>query len=130
MEKKLSEAETQIMDLIWREGGYISSVTLAKRLEQHGMSWKRTTVSTFLSRLCDKGVLKAERSGRSYSYTALLTESEYLGAQAKGFVDSVYGGDAKGLVAALIKNDYLSKSDIAELRDFWQSGGGRDDGNA
>lgn len=119
MSKTLSEAETEIMRIIWNSGGSISSTELTRILEKQEQGWKRTTVSTFLSRLCDKGMLRSERCGRAYTYTALATEEEYSLSQAKDFVRKMYKGDAKGLVAALIESDFLSAGDMAELHRFW-----------
>jgi predicted transcriptional regulator len=76
-------------------------------------------VSTFILRLCNKGLISSKRNGREYCYTALVTEEEYNELQTKAFVQKTYNGNAKGLVAALIKNDFLSAEDIDELNRFW-----------
>lgn len=56
--------------------------------------------------------------GRLNQYTALVSESEYLEAQTQRFVNKVFGGDAKHLVSALIKQDYFSEDDYEELKNF------------
>ena len=60
----IGDAELEIMKVIWNSDGEISSGEITKSVEQ--MGWKRTTVSTFLSRLVEKGALKNEKRGNNY----------------------------------------------------------------
>ena len=45
-----------------------------------------TTLLTLLSRLADKGFVRAEKQGRSSVYYPLVTKKEYLGAQGRRFL--------------------------------------------
>ena len=68
------------------------------------------------------------KQGRIYSYTALMTEDEYCETQTKAFVQKMYKGNAKSLVASLVQNDFLSTEDIVELTKFWnEKVGDKDD---
>lgn len=48
-------------------------------------------------------------------YSALLSEGEYQGSSTRRFIERLYGGSAKRLVAALVSDGSLSEADIAEL---------------
>ncbi len=119
MEQVISDSEMLIMKLIWKNGGAITSTELLESLQQQGRGWKRSTISTFITRLCEKGMLASMKQGRTYLYTALLSQREYGSGQAREFVDKLFGGNAKGLVAALIEEGRLCPEDIAELTNYW-----------
>ena len=44
--------------------------------------------------------------------------------QARSLVDRVFGGSTKHLISALVKQEYLTKDDYDELKEFWEKGGG------
>ena len=83
-------------------------------------------IITLLSRLVDKGYLKTSKIGRRNRYTALVSEDAYQAVQTAQFVDKIYAGDARGLVAALIQKDFLSASDYEELKVYWEKAGEQD----
>ena len=61
--------------------------------------------------------------GRRNEYTAIVSEEDYQAAQTRTFLNKLYEGSAKGLVATLIQKEMLSAEDYEELRRFWESGG-------
>ncbi|AGA58914.1 putative transcriptional regulator [Thermobacillus composti KWC4] len=86
MEKlqKMSEAEKQIMDIIWSCARPVTTAEILTRLPED-KAWKQNTVITFLARLMEKGMVKATRAGRANHYEACLTEQEYLNLETKRF---------------------------------------------
>lgn len=119
----VSESELEIMQVLWKHDGRMMLSPMMETLETQGKKWKTNTVLTFLSRLSEKGMIRTEKEGRLNHYVALCTEEDYLDGLTLSFVNDVYGGDAKGLVAALLKQDSLSSQDMEELRTFWEEGG-------
>lgn len=121
MEKNaLSGAQLEIMQIIWKNGGSMMFSELSGELDRRGKSWKTNTVLTFLSRLTERGMLTVKKQGRLNQYVARVSESQYLEEQTRSFIDTVYGGSARHLVSALLGQDYLSGSDYAELKAFWE----------
>lgn len=118
----ISEAEMEILQMIWQNDGPVLLAPLMEALEARGKSWKPNTVLTFLARLVEKGMLTVEKQGRLNAYHAQVSESEYMESMTRSFVGKVYGGDAKGLVASLLRQDCLSAADMAELQAFWNGG--------
>jgi len=119
----ISDSEMEIMKILWDEGGSVYLSDLMEKLEAAGKQWKANTVLTFLTRLADKAVVKIDKRGRLNMYVALVTESEYLDSLNRSFLGKFYGGNAKNLVAALLRQEALSAEDVAELQAFWNKDG-------
>ena len=75
-----------------------------------------------LSRLANKGFLKASKTGFRNQYIATVLETDYQEAQTKTLLDKLYEGNAKGLVSTLIQKDLLSPDDYEDLKKHWKGG--------
>jgi BlaI family penicillinase repressor len=120
MKQQISEAEYEIMKIIWENDGEIMFSQLMEILDEQKSLWKKNTVLTFLARLVDKKVLEIKKIGRRNKYIALQTEKEYMEQQTHDFLGRVYEGDAKGLISTLIQNNMVSEKDLKELETFWE----------
>ncbi len=118
----ISDSEKEIMQIIWHHKGRILFAPLCTALEAQKKLWKANTVLTFLTRLADKGFIRMEKQGRLNEYIALYTEDEYLESLTGSFIDTVFGGDAKSLVASLLSQERLTPEDMEELKEFWNGG--------
>ena len=117
MDKKMisiGEAELEIMKVIWKAGEPVNSITISQAVEK--WNWKRTTIATFLTRLTEKGALAAEKRGKLYYYTPLITAKEYRRMQTKKMLKNLYNGSVKDFAVALFEDEQLSDSEIQELR--------------
>jgi BlaI family penicillinase repressor len=119
---KISEAELEVMKILWRERRPVSFAELRVELGERKV-WEKTTIGTLLTRLLRKGVIDAEKRGVLY-YTPKVTEEDYVQAQEQNMIDKLYGGSAKNLVAAMVRGGRLSDRDIAELRQLFEASGG------
>jgi len=122
-EIQLSDAELEIMNIIWQSGVEITTAEILKS----GVcaDWKRTTVSTFLTRLAEKGAVSVRKEGSTCFYSAVLDKKDYREKKTKSFIQSFYDGSAKALAMSLFTSKNLTKEDIAELREMFL----KDDGN-
>ncbi len=115
--KKMSETESEIMEVLWSAGDPMSAAQLLDHFAtNHGKAWKAQTLSTFLSRLTQKGLLSSLREGRVVYYRPIQTKAEYLQGITKGILDSMYQGSVKTFFAALCGDAPLPEKDRAELR--------------
>lgn len=118
---KLPESELAVMQLIWdmtKSGGPVAEITAGNMLERYPEQighLKLTTVLTLISRLINKGFVKAEKSGRAYCYMPLVDEDGYKQMAAADFVKTVYKNDTRGLISALVTDGNLTAGDIDEL---------------
>lgn len=113
-EISIGDAELEIMKVVWAKGEAVSTGEITKAVEEKG--WKRTTISTFLSRLVEKGALSAEKSGNLYYYTALISKNDYARSRTKSLISTLYDGSVKNLAASLFEDGDLTENDINELR--------------
>lgn len=88
---KISESEWEIMKIIWKSGGPITSEQIAARLPEE-IDWSEQTVRTFINRLLKKKVIGFEKSGRSYLYYPLFSEKECVKAESRSFLKRVFSG--------------------------------------
>lgn len=122
MIQQISDAELDIMKIIWYHGGVTLYAQIMEELEAAGRTWKKNTVITLLSRLIEKGFLRTNKIGRRNEYRAIVSEEDYQAAQMKNFVDKIYEGNAKGLVATLIQREFITATEYEELKEFWKRG--------
>lgn len=113
----IAKAELEIMRAIWKAGGPITAAEIGKLVEDK--EWKRTTIATLLARLTEKGMLNAERQGRTMYYTARVSAREYKKGQARNLIQNVFGGSARDLIVSLAEEDTFSEEEIAELREYF-----------
>lgn len=112
--QRMSEAEKQIMDIIWASERPITTSEILKRLPED-KAWKQNTVITFLARLMEKGIITATRIGKAHHYKPLVTEQEYVNFETKQFLKDVHKGSVYGLISALCDSGDLTKDDIESL---------------
>ena len=112
---EISEAEYQIMKVIWAEEVPISTNEVVEKLEST-TSWKPKTIHTLLSRLVKKGALQYEKRGRVFVYSPLVKESDILEIENDNFLNRFYDGTINSMVVHLLEQDKLSNEDIEQLK--------------
>ncbi len=117
----IGDAELEIMKVIWRAKAPITSLDIGKAVESRG--WKKTTIATFLTRLAEKGALSAEKQGKLYYYTPLITEKEYRKSQTKNLIKSLYNGSVRDFAVSFFEEQKLSDEDIRELKAIFEDKG-------
>lgn len=125
MGQQLSDTELEIMKIVW---GNPEEVTLFPYIMEgmvaRGRPCQKNTLIVLLSRLMNKGFLKAKKVGRHNEYTTLVSEAEYQTVQTRNFLDKLYEGSVKGLVSNLIMGDILTEEEYGELKRLLEKGKG------
>ncbi|MCI9355220.1 MAG: BlaI/MecI/CopY family transcriptional regulator [Firmicutes bacterium] len=114
--QKISEAEMELMKIIWNYKNPLTSKQIISFIPNN--QWKNTTVLTLLSRLIEKGFLKAERQGRNYLYSYVISHKEYKKLCSKNFINEFYQGSIKNFFATLYADNEISQEDLKELREM------------
>ena len=117
---QISESELILMKIIWKNGGTALFSHIMQELAKEQNEWKNNTVLTLLSRLTAQNYLKTKKLGRRNEYIAAVSEQEYQTAQTHGFLDKVYEGNVKNLVATLLRQDILTEQEWTEIETFWK----------
>lgn len=112
MSERISEAEWQVMEVLWRQGPLTAQ---AAAVELAGMGWTLATVKTLLSRLAAKGAVSTTEDGRRFLYAPAVARGDIAAGESRRLVDRLFGGRATPLVAHLAERGELSSADIAEL---------------
>lgn len=114
--QSLSEAELEIMQIIWEGGISVGSAYLGERLKEKG--WKPNTLLTFLSRLCEKGYLVMQKQGKSNSYNSVISKEEYKSFETQSFLKALHGGSMSSFLTALSGGEQLEAKELDELKEW------------
>jgi BlaI family penicillinase repressor len=110
----LGTRELAIMKVVWRlEEASVREVyeTLRKRRPV-----AYTTVMTMMSTLEAKGYLKKRADGRAFRYRPARPEARVITALVREFVDRVFDGASRPLLAHLVTAGRLTREEREELK--------------
>ena len=113
MSERISGAEHQIMEVLWRDSPLTAAEVYARVPRER--EWSDRTVKTLLGRLLAKGALSHEEEGRRYLYRPAVAREDYVARESRALLDRLFGGSVSPLVAHLAARDDLSPRDIAEI---------------
>ncbi len=113
MSERISEAEHEVMEVLWRESP-LGAAEVAERVDP-ARGWSARTVKTLLTRLLGKGVLAHEEEGRRYLYRPTVSREDFVARESGRLLDRMFGGRVTPLVAHLAERDRLSPKDIEEI---------------
>ena len=109
----LSEAQQEIMQIVW-DRGELSATEVREALAPR-RKVARTTVHTLMTRMVEKGWLKARSVGRTFLFSATVPQSTSLGRSVRDFVDSVFGGSAEEMMSSLLEHRGLSAEEAKRI---------------
>ena len=112
---QISDAEWQVMKIIWMQGEQ-TSTDLIKVLEKR-FSWSKSTIQTLLARLVEKECLTREKQGKSFIYSALLTQEDSKKLLVQDIKDKLCSRRIKHLVADLVEECDFTLADLKGLEE-------------
>ena len=112
---QISDAEWQVMKIIWMQGEQ-TSTDLIKVLEKR-FSWSKSTIQTLLARLVEKECLTREKQGKSFIYSALLTQEDSRKLLVQDIKDKLCSRRIKHLVADLVEECDFTLADLKGLEE-------------
>lgn len=114
----ISDAESQVMAQLWQRAPQTAEELAAELAATQ--AWQPSTVKTLLNRLLNKGAIAAEKDGRRFLYRPLLPREDWLGQQATGLLDRLFGGSLAPLVAQFSSQRRLKAEDVEALKRLLQ----------
>ena len=110
---KLSDAEWQIMKVLWKQ----HPATTRDILEQlsENINWAYTTVKTMLTRLVAKGAVSERKRANTSVYEPLISQKKARLTALRSAVDKVLDGTVEPLVHYLIDEQKLSEKQRQRL---------------
>lgn len=110
---KLSEAEWQIMNALWKKNP-ATARDLTERLPKD-TNWAYTTIKTMLSRLVNKGIVSEKKNGNTSVYEPLLSKNKARSKAILNLANQAFDGAVGPLMHFLVEEKKLSKKQRAEL---------------
>ena len=110
----LTDQELEIMKIVWESG----PVTVRQVYEEL-LKWRKiayTSVMTMMGVLERKGRLNKTAEDRAYVYSAVEPRSKVVGSMVRDFVQKVFNGSAKPLLAHLVENRQISEAELQEIQ--------------
>jgi BlaI family penicillinase repressor len=117
---RISETEWEVMKVVWAEAP-CSASRIIEVLSLADPTWHPKTIKAFLNRLVSKRVLGFRKEGRAYLYRPLVRESECVAAASESFLERVFGGSLKPMLAHFVERKKLSVTEVRELKELLES---------
>ncbi|HHG8083939.1 TPA: CopY/TcrY family copper transport repressor [Streptococcus pneumoniae] len=110
---QISDAEWQVMKIIWMQGEQTSTDLIRVLAER--FDWSKSTVQTLLARLVEKECLTRKKEGKSFVYSALLTLDQSRDLLVQDIKDKVCSRRIRNLLADLIVECEFTQTDLEDL---------------
>ena len=107
---QLGVVESRFADIIW-ENEPVSSAVLCKKSEEL-LGWKKSTTSTVLKKLIDRGMFKNENG----VVTSLISREQFDSMQSEKFVNETFNGSLPAFIAAFASRKPLTPKEIQEIQ--------------
>ena len=113
----VTSSEWSIMELLWENPKTLMELvsTLAETV-----GWSKSTVTTMIRRMTDKGLISYETDGKTKTFMAAVSREDVVAEETTSLLKRAYNGSIGLLVNAMAQRNSLSKADIDELYSILQ----------
>lgn len=109
----LQPSEWVIMEKLWEEAPR-TLMQLFHALEKEP-GWSKSTVSTLLGRMADKGILTVQEGGKARLYYPGVDREDAALAETESLLERVYQGSVSMMMSTLIRQKALDRGEVEEL---------------
>ncbi len=111
---RVGRVQLRILRVLWERGrANAREITDALNAET---PIAHSTVQTLLRQLEEKGSVTHDVVERSFVYYPLVQEESVTHSATRELIDRVFGGDAAGLVAYLLREERIPRKELQALR--------------
>ena len=115
MNKKLTDTEKILMDLLWeRETAFMKDLLDAFPEPKPAP----TTVATLLKRMQNKNLVGYKTFGNSREYFPKIEKGKYFTGEMKGLINQFFNNSVTQFASYFTANAKLSQKELKELRDM------------
>jgi predicted transcriptional regulator len=114
VDKRLSEAEWDVMEVLWSSPEPLTATDIDERLAKD-RDWSLATVKSLLSRLLAKQAVNPRKDGRRFLYSPAIERDSYVTHESRRFVDRLFGGRLSPLIAQLADEESLDAEDVEAI---------------
>ena len=120
-EKRLPDAELEIMKVIWHNECPISTSEVKRIIDEESNAARtQQTVQTLINRLIAKEYIAKGKRGKEYIYTPLVAEKDYVEFESERFLRKMHGNSVTNLMRALFDSKKISDEDISKLEKMFK----------
>lgn len=113
---KLGRVQLKIMRVLW-ERGRVNAREITDALNENSDEpVAHSTVQTLLRKLEEKGSIGHEVEDRTFIFYPVVEEESVTRSATRELVERVFGGNAAGLVAYLLKEERIPSNELDQLR--------------
>ena len=112
--KQFGRVQLQIMQVLWKRKR-ANAREITDELNRTS-DIAHSTVQTLLRQLEAKSAVAHDMEDRAFVFYALVAEDKVTRRATRELINEVFDGSAAGLVAYLLKNERIPKSEIEQLR--------------
>ncbi|MFB1052037.1 CopY/TcrY family copper transport repressor [Paraliobacillus sp. JSM ZJ581] len=107
---QITDAEWEVMRVVWT----LHQATSKDIIDvlRFKKNWKQATAKTLIGRLVQKGLLKTEKEGRRYIYSAVVDEIESIKVLEQRLFNRICNKEVGSAIANMIAEATLSHSDV------------------
>ncbi len=112
MQRTLTKAEEEIMQVIWKlESAFLREIVAGMPDPKP----HQNTVATILKILIEKEFVGVEVYGRMHKYHPLINKESYSKGRTKSLVKKYYQGSFTNIVSSMVKDNNLSIEELEML---------------
>ena len=115
MKQKLTEAEKEIMEILWEQKTAFMKDILEVYQEPKPAS---TTVATLLKRMQTKNLVGYKTFGNSREYFPKVDKETYFNHEMNSMIDRFFNSSVSQFASFFASNKKLSQSQLKDLRDI------------
>lgn len=116
--KKLTEAEKEIMEVLWQK-----EKVFLKEILEHFPEPKpaTTTVATLLKRMQNKNLVGYNLFGNSRQYFPKIAKERYFSQEMRGMIGKFFNSSVPQFASFFTANARLSEKELLELKEIIES---------
>ena len=115
MKAKLTEAEKEIMDILWERKTDFMKDILEAFPETKPAS---TTIATNLKRMQNKNLVGYKTFGNSREYFPMVEKETYFNQEMTSMIDRFFNSSVSQFASFFTANSKMSQKQLKELRDL------------
>ena len=110
---ELTKTEWSVLECLWEESPK-TVMQIVKEMQKR-CGWAKSTSTTMVKRMTEKGLLRCEEGAKARLYYPLVDQEEATHKETESFLERVYQGSVGLMMSAMVKKNSLTTEEIAQL---------------
>ncbi|TCK83144.1 BlaI/MecI/CopY family transcriptional regulator [Albibacterium bauzanense] len=119
IEKKPTESEMEILQILWRMGSCTVRSVHEELIKNKESGY--TTTLKLMQIMHEKGLVDRDTSSKSHVYSAMINQDKIEKQLVGKMIDDIFSGSASRLVMQALGNQQASEQEIEEIKRYLDS---------